>query len=205
MPDSYVSTINSVLARVRDQSAAMHPRELCTDLLTRLQRLYNNTNRFVFSTTTLPTLPMLQLYSFSDALQDSGMTITRLTHLTIPVEPMTLTQLRVIDPRWPRATGQRFLGYVQLGYSLVLLWPALIDASSVEITSTKLTTDVSTLPADGLLDIPSEHTPKLAQWLELLLLLRQRDMMAFEALMQQIHPRRQHGDASGQAATVAQA
>ena len=189
MAESYSRIINQVLARVRDQGGAEHSFALCTDLLTRLQRLYNNSLRLVLATTTMPTLSMLQVYDLTDALQDAGMTILKVTHDGLPLERITLFQLRAIDPKWPRAMGTRLHGFVQLGYSLLLLWPSLPDASEVVITSTRLTRDLSTLnQASGTLDVPSQHTPKLAQWLELLLLLRQRDMMAFNTLLDQLTP-----------------
>jgi hypothetical protein len=189
MAESFALVINQVLARVRDQGGAEHSFALCMDLLTRLQRLYNNDLRLVLAETTLATLPMLQVYDFTDALQDQGMTILKVLHANLPLERMTLSALRALDPTWPRAMGTRLHGFVQLGFSLVLLWPSLPDASSVTITATKLTSDLTTLDqASGTLDIPSQHTPKLAQWLELLLLLRQRDMLAFEALLHQLIP-----------------
>jgi hypothetical protein len=191
MAESFALIINQVLARVRDPGGAEHSFALCMDLLTRLQRLYNNAERLILATTTLPTLPMLQVYSFADALQDTGITILKVTHLNLPLARMTLSQLRVIDPRWPRAVAGRLLGFVQLGYSLLLLWPSLPDASEVVLTSTRLTSDLMALDqASDTLDIPSQHTPKLAQWLELLLLLRQRDMLAFETLFDQLSPRK---------------
>lgn len=190
MPESFSVIINQVLARVRDPGGSLHSRALCTDLLTRLQRLYNNHLRLVLTDLTLPTLPMLQLYSSQDALQGQGITILKVVQDNLPLERMTLSQLRHINPAWPRATGARFHGFIQLGYSLLLLWPALLDASSVTITATTLTSDLASLPLDGTLSIPSQSTPRLAQWLELLLLLRQRDMLAFELLLQQLSPRR---------------
>ena len=189
MAESFALIINQVLARIRDQGASEHSFALCMNLLTRLQRLYNNDLRLVVVTTTMPTVPFLQVYDLTSALQDQGITILKITHENVPLERMTLSQLRAIDPRWPRATGTRLYGFVQLGYSLVLLWPSLLDASTAVITSTRLTRDLATLnPASDTLDIPSQHTPKLAQWLELLLLLRQRDMMAFDTLLDQLKP-----------------
>ena len=190
MPESHTVIINQVLARVRDPGGSQHSRDLCTDLLTRLQRLYNNDLRLVLTDLTLATLPMLQLYSFQDALQNQGITILKVTHENLPLERMTLTQLRHLDPLWPRATGARLHGFIQLGYSLLLLWPALLDASTVTITATTLASDLASLPTNGTLDIPSQNTPKLAQLLELLLLLRQRDMLAFNMLLQQLSPGR---------------
>ena len=190
MPEAFSPIINQTLARVRDQGGSLHSHALCTDLLTRLQRLYNNQQRLVLTDLTLSTLPMLQLYSFEDALQSQGMTILKVTHGTLPLERMTLTQLRHLDPRWPRATGTRLHAFIQLGYSLLLLWPSLLDASSVTITATTLTRDLASLQDTDTLDIPSQDTPRLAQWLELLLLLRQRDMIAFDVLLQQLSPRR---------------
>lgn len=190
MPESFSVIINQVLARVRDPGGSLHSRALCTDLLTRLQRLYNNHLRLVLTDLTMPTLPMLQLYSFQDALQGQGITILKVTHENLPLERMTLSQLRHIDPTWPRATGARLHGFIQLGYALLLLWPSLLDASSVTVTATTLTSDLASLPLDGTLNIPSQSTPRLAQLLELLLLLRQRDMLAFELLLQQLSPRR---------------
>ena len=197
MPESHTVLINHVLARVRDPGGFQHSRDLCADLLTRLQRLYNNDLRLVLTALTMPTLPMLQLYSFQDALQGQGITILKATHENLPLERMTLTQLRHLDPRWPRATGARLHGFIQLGYSFLLLWPALLDASSVNITATALTNDLASLPLDGTLDIPSQHTPRLAQLLELLLLLRQHDMMAFETLLQQLSPQQGIRQTSG--------
>ena len=200
MPESFALIINQVLARVRDQGSAQHSFALCMNLLTRLQRLYNNDVRLVVATTTMATVPFLQVYDLTSALQDQGITILKITHENVPLERMTLSQLRAIDPRWSRSTGTRLYGFVQLGYSLVLLWPSLLDASTVVITSTRLTRDLATLnPASDTLDIPSQHTPKLAQWLELLLLLRQRDMMAFDTLLDQLKP---EGNRSGTKAST---
>lgn len=190
MPEPFAQVINQTLARVRDQGGALHSHELCQDLLTRLQRLYNNQTRLVVSDITLTTQPMLQLYSFDEALNNQGITILKVTHENLPLERMTFSQLRALDPRWPRATGQRLLGYIQLGYAYVILWPALLDVSSVIITATTLTSDLASLDPIGELEIPSDDTPKLAQWLEALLLLRQRDMLSFETLMQQLAPQR---------------
>jgi hypothetical protein len=203
MPEPFALIINQVLARVRDQGGDEHSFTLCMDLLTRLQRLYNNSLRLVMTTMTMLTVPVLQVYDLAYALQDLGITILKVTHENLPLERMTLSQLRTIDAQWPRARGTRLHGFVQLGYSLLLLWPSLPDASEVVITSTSLTRDLTTLnQASDSLDIPSQNTPKLAQWLELLLLLRQRDMLAFDTLLDQLSPRSTNG--SRQASAVAQ-
>src|SRR6266567_4483775 len=161
--DAWSTVITTVLARVRDPDGAVHSTALCQDLLTRLQRLYNNQLRLVISEMPVSTLPGQQLYPLTEPL---GIHIVKVTHQNRPLDRLTFSQLRALDPRWPRATGSRLEGFMQLGYTFLLLWPALFVADTVLVTATKLTTDLTTGPAT--LDIPSQATPKLAQLLELL-------------------------------------
>lgn len=198
MPEPSSLIINQVLARVRDPGGSMHSRALCQDLLTRLQWLYNNQSKLVLRDFTLTLAPTRLLYSLTEATGDAiqGMTILKMTHNNRPLDRLTLTQLRAMDPRWPRAVGSRLEGFIQLGYTLVLVWPALPSQDTATVTATQLTAD---LTSQDLLDIPSQSTSYLAQLLELLLLLRQRDMMSFQALMQQLNPRRDRNGTTTQA------
>ena len=196
--DAWSTVITTVLARVRDPDGAVHTLPLCQDLLTRLEQLYNNHLRLVVSDFTLPTRPGLQLYSLAQATggeaDPQGMQVLEVRHNNRHLERMTFSQLKALDPRWPRAIGPRLDGFIQLGYTMLLLWPSLMYADTVSVTATKLTT-----LAASTLNIPSQATPKLAQLLELLLLLRQRDMLSFNVLMQQLDPQKGQANAPTQA------
>lgn len=202
MPDSWSTVITQTLARVRDPGGSVHSLALCKNLLTRLERLYNNQLRLVLQDFTLTTQPHLQLYTLAEATGDAGpqgIQIVKMTHQNRPLDRLTFPYLQALDPRWPRAVGPRLEGFIQLGYTLVLVWPSLAESSTVTVTATQLTPDLDSLANDATLAIPSQMTPKLAHLLELLLLLRQRDMLAFNALMQQLYPGKGQEHAPNQA------
>lgn len=194
MAESWDYILRTVLARVRDPGATMHPRDMCVDLLTRLQRMYSNHLKLVTQDFTLSVQRYLLLYTLTEATGDDpagapqGMTVLKVLHDNRPLERLTLPILRALDSRWPRATGPRLEGYVQLGYSFLLLWPGLDTPSSVVVTATKVTQDLAQADLLASLDIPAQVTPKLGQLLELLLLLRQRDMLSVQTLMYELNP-----------------
>ena len=194
LAESWTFIRDIVLARVRDQGGLLHSHDFTADLLTRLQWLYNNQRQLVVQDFSMIVYPGLQLYTLSEAL-GGGLTPMGIQILDIAsndrhLGSVTLSALRTIDPRWPRAYGGRLESFMQLGYSLLLLWPALDHQETVTITATKLTAPLSQLDTSASLEIPAQATPKLSQLLELLLLLRQKDMISFELLLNQLAPQR---------------
>jgi len=186
--DTWQDVINTVLARVRDPDGAVHSIPLCQDLLTRLERLYNTARHVVTNQTIIATMPDLQLYGLPESVPE-GTQILQVAHGNRFLERCSLTTLRAMDARWPRAIGNRFECFMQIGYTWLLLWPALHYPDTVTITSAELTADLTTSPPGGTLTIPAVSTGIVMQLLEVVLLLRQRDMLSFGHLMAQIAPR----------------
>lgn len=196
MPEPWREVLETVLARVRDPGGAVHTPVLAQSLLSRLQWLFNTSRRLVIQDFTLTVQPNLQFYTLAEATGDlgtpQGIHVLRILHNNRPLERLTLSHLRVLDAHWPRTVSGRLEGFIQLGFSLVMLWPALETQDTVTVSITKLTTPLEQLGPNDLLDIPSQSTSTLAQMLECLLLLRQRDILAFQTLYQQLNPGAQH-------------
>ena len=187
MPELVSTVITTAQARARDPLGAVHTTSLCLDLLTRLQWLYNNHLQLVTQEVTFTPDGQRILYPLSTLTNGQGITILEVLHQSRHLDQITLPQLRAIDPRWPRSIGHRPEIFIQLGFTHAIIWPAVSRPEPLTIISTLLTQD---LRAGGtLLDIPLHVTPKLTQLLELLLLLRDRDMMSFEALWAELHPK----------------
>lgn len=191
MPEAVLQSMRNILARVRDPQGSMHSHALCLSLLTHLQRAYNNSHRLVLLDTTVDTQPFSMFYPFAQVFVDSGgaldsMTITNVTQYERPLERFTLPQLRMLNSYWPREIGPRLEGFCQLGYSFLLLYPALEEPSQVVVTATSVTADLAGASDATFLEIPSESTPGLLQILELLLLLRQRSLPEYVSLFKML-------------------
>ena len=183
----WLTLTNTILARVRDPGAHQHPLLFVRDLLTRLQWLYNIQGAYSLTTHTLTLQPFLSLYSLTEATGDNpagpqGIRIIKVTQHNRPLDRLTIPYLTSINPNWFRVVGSRLEGFIQLGSSLLLTWPVLDHPSTCIITSTALTPDLTQAGNADLLSIPPESTARLGQLLELLLLLRQRDIMVFNDL-----------------------
>lgn len=178
-PSEPVNTlISTILARVRDPQGAVHSRALTLELLCRLTQLYANKLQLVQETITIGTAPFLQFYPF-ELMSTRFVTITNVLHNNRELDRLTLGYLKAISREWPRMSGPRYEGYIQLGYSHLILFPSLAVLGEVEVTGTVLTPLLSS--EEDSLPISNQQIPSVLQLVELLLLHRQRDLPAFAA------------------------
>ena len=175
--------ISAVLARVRDPQGSTHPRSLVIDLLSRLECLYANKLMLAEETLAVQTIPFLQFYPMQ-AFEIPMVTITDVRHDGRRLDRLTLSYLKAIGRDWPRQSGPRFEGWVQLGYTHLLLFPSLTGYSEVEVIGT-IVTDTVKSELDSLM-IADQYIPSLLQLVELLLLHRQKDMSSFATHLQEL-------------------
>lgn len=182
MPEEVSVALNHVLARARDPQGMFggDGRAVALNLLDRLQQIHNSYLQLASTDVPVTVSPFLMFYPFAFYLPRM-MSITGINQGGRTLDRLTLDDLRGIDPRWIRATGPRLEGYIQLGYSHLLLWPALTVTDTVIVSGMQQTADI-TLDPQASLEISSQQTPVLLQLLELLLLHRQRDMASFDSL-----------------------
>lgn len=170
--------ISTILARVRDSQGAVHSRALTLELLCRVTQLYSNKLQLVQETITVETAPFLQFYPL-ELMTTRFVTITNVLHNNRELDRLTLGYLKAISREWPRMSGPRYEGYIQLGYSHLILFPSLARPDEVEVTGTTLTPIFGS--EEDSLPISNQQIPSVLQLVELLLLHRQRDLPAFAA------------------------
>ena len=184
MPDSVANIISTLQARVRDPQGNIHTNDFVRNLVSRCQQIINDYLRLVIIEGTMNTNAYQNLYTFTIHLPNT------ISVLSIKDEDRdldqlnTLDDLKSIDLAWHRRAGHRHEAFLQLGETYLLLWPAKPTNSSVTVVSTKLTRELTSVPQDNL-EISTEKTPLLVDLVEVLMLVKQRDLGSAQAKLDQ--------------------
>ena len=164
----------AVQRRVRDINATYHANAFVLDMLSRVQRLINVGSQTILATSTLTTAANQLIYTINSDVNAAAIDVMKVTSNNEDLAKLTLSELNQIDRQWFRKVGTRFEAWVQLGRTLLVLYPSMSVADSVSVTYSKLTTDLS---ADGTaLEFSEEANLMVMNLTEAILLLRQRDM-----------------------------
>lgn len=171
--------ISAILLRVRDPQGLAHSRTTVLSLLSQAQRIINAATDLVYETVTVTTEPKRQLYSLgtlapnSVSLRDvkeGGRSLTR-------VDPLALFYT---NREWARQSGSRYEAFGEYGLEFAVIHPATDDARSIDLTYTKVTTDMTVAPVGtpdpeaNTTDLPDDILPALMHLTEALLQLRGR-------------------------------
>lgn len=177
MPATAKELTDEVLRRVRDVHGLAHSRAFARTLLSKSQQLVNTLLALVTTSTTFTTQPHQQLYSISGSLTGTD-AISRV--LAVREGGRDLSQLQDyrqlshLNLRWLRAVGTRFEAWTHIGRDLLVIYPAKIQTSSVEVVGSKLTTELTGEATE--LELPNEYHDHLVTLTEIMLLAKQRDL-----------------------------
>jgi hypothetical protein len=176
--------IDEVLTRVRDPQAAAHSRAFVLARLSDAQRFLNGALHLVISTATLTTNAYQQFYSVSGLLTTTLRPIGVRENGRDLATFRDLLQFQHLDLRWFRRAADRFEVWCPVGRDLLVVYPAKRAASSVTVIFAALTTALAA--EQDQTEIPDEYLDPMLRLVEAMLLVKQRDIGAAVALLEQL-------------------
>lgn len=189
-------TLLDVLARrVRDPNFQGTPRDDMRTLLSWAQRMINARNRTITKTATLTTEPDTLVYgvdaNFPDAIRITSIRQAERDVLEVPYK--TLRQMRA---NWSRHPGTRFDLWAYAGRDLLVLYPMVSSAVSLEVRYVKLLDEL--VNDASATELPDDELPAVLDLAEMLVHLRQRNFTRLREMLPEaartIERREQDGD-----------
>lgn len=167
--------------RIRGEA---HTFETMLAILSKAQQLVNASQQAVLASTSLVTVPYLQLYDLSTYVPE------QVHVLTVQEGNRDLDRLRDWkelgwhDRRWFRRFGDRFESFALLGRDLLILYPAKDYDSSVTVVYAKLLDPFES--GESIVELPDDLTPLVLDVAESLLLIKERRVESIAAAVERI-------------------
>ena len=130
--------VDRILELVRDKQGATHSRSFVRKVVSHVQYAINTRRKAVLQFDTLTTEPFRQIYSIIN-LFPNGIKIQGVRVDGRDLARTTLRSLSQLDLNWFRKVGPRIEAFTLVGRDILILYPAVDFAESVEIISSKVT------------------------------------------------------------------
>lgn len=189
MPDTNAGVLtDNLLRRLRDPSAVGLQRSFVRRILSDSQRLVNAHERKTKESVMFTTNPLQQFYKVQENFSHS-IRIEFVREGGRDLRKTDIRSLTQINTKWFRKVGPRFEHFALVGRDLLVIYPAKIWESSVEVVYTKLTTE---LDADDVeVELPDDDMVQASDLAQIILLCKMRRIETIAPLLEQFMSRNQ--------------
>ncbi|RLI53360.1 MAG: hypothetical protein DRP09_15970 [Candidatus Thorarchaeota archaeon] len=179
MAKTVSDVLSILLTRLRaDGGVAYDNTTLLIPLLSRVQRTLNARLRRVLASGTFITSADTLIYTIRDQFPDA-VDIIKITSGGRTLHKMkNWREYADYDTDWFKRTGTRFESYAQIGRDLLIIYPALSTADSVEITYSKITDELT--KTTDTFELYDEDIDLVILLMELICLIHQRLFVEFK-------------------------
>lgn len=175
-----------VLEQVRDKQGAIHSKTLVRLMLSHAQFAINVNRKSVMETTALATEKLRLFYPILGLLPNS-LKVETVRDGNRDLDRITLKALTHSNLSWFREIGDRFEAFVIIGRDLLILYPALPFASSVNVVYSKKPAVL--LNSASNIELSDEDILPLIDLTSIILLARARKFDTLEKKIQDLAER----------------
>lgn len=173
--------VQRVAQRVRGDA---HTPAVMLEVASKCQQIVNAARQIILDSTTLSTVPYLQIYDISTLVPEQ-VHVLSVREATRDLDRLRdWRELSWRDRRWFRKTSSRFESFAQLGRDILIVHPAKEEESSVTVVYVKLLDPFESMAST--VELHEEHIPLVVDLAELLLLLKERRLDSIPSLIQRV-------------------
>ena len=187
------SLVSTVLRRIRDPQASATSYDLARAILSDCQRLVNAGLNRVVTTGTLTTEPFRLFYPLDGLFDPVTVPPIRVLSVTEGNRDLTETTVKALnqyDLKWFRHLADRFEAWAPVGRSMIVIFPAKRETSSVVITYTKATNDL--VNDAEVTELPDRDLADALDLTEIILSARLRDFKTIKSVIDRVTARAQN-------------
>jgi len=175
--------VTLVSRRLRDPSNVRHSAALVRKVLSHCQRALNRFKADNLATTTLTTTAGRTLYKWTEVHATDVQRIVACRQDERDLHEVDWREVVHVDERWLRRTGPRHEVFATVGSDLLILYPAVGYATSVDVIYCDAPADMA---AGGNIELSDDLAPLLADMAEAVLSVKNKQFDTTEALLQRL-------------------
>lgn len=181
----------SLLRRIRNPSGLAGEHAFARSMISYAQWYVNASVRDTLTTASFTTTPQQMLYTITPFLTQA-IRIEAVKQGGRNLKSTTIRELGHVSTKWFRDTGPQFEQYALVGRDLLVLYPAVKEAVTLEIVQTSMTTVMS---SDAIeFELRDDTALPVLDMAEVLMSLKRRDTSLVAALVKRYGPRAEPND-----------